>query len=302
MFANSAESVNCTYGQRVLIFYADEFGDHSMLTVPHKMPAELKSGTSDFFILTGVGVRDASRKPLADSLLKIKKKHFGTLASGPWSDSEIKGRYLMRASRSVASGNILVTPSAYATLNTGHKVESFIKDLGLVFATYRPLVFAVAIDKRAMLQHRKDLHPLGVAYAYLHQRIAAVMEDLYTGDAAIIVADQQTQHEAFFRTGKMNEIRKQLTTGLARKPDYDLVLDKPLWVDTDLSSWDREIIQLADIVAYSAAECMKRRSAPTELCFLWKQIERCMAVHWNTGRIVGSGLSIYPKESIAPKM
>jgi len=286
----------------VLIFYADEFGDHSMLTAEDRKPPELKKGTSEFFVLTGVGVRDTSRKPIADALFKLKKKHFGAAASLSWGESEIKGRFLMRVSRSVASGNVLENPSAYAALDSPHKVNALIKDLGLVFATFRPLVFAVAIDKRAMLSNKKDLHPLGVAYAYLHQRIAAAMEDLYAGDASIIVADQQTQHEAFFRTGKMNEIRSQLTNALPRKPNYDLVLDKPLWVDTELSSWDREIIQLADIVAYSAAECMKRGVPPTELCYLWKEIERCMAVHWQTGKILGSGLSIYPKEAKAPKM
>jgi len=86
----------------VLIFYADEFGDHSMLTVPQKLQAELKTGTSDFFVLTGVGVRDTSRKPLADALFKIKKKHFGALASQPWGDSEIKGRSRILSQRVVA--------------------------------------------------------------------------------------------------------------------------------------------------------------------------------------------------------
>lgn len=208
----------------------------------------------------------------------------------------------MRASRSVASGNVLENPSAYRVLDSVHKVNALVKDLGLIFATFRPLVFAIAIDKRAMLKNDKDLHPLGVAYAYLNQRIAAAMEDLYAGDAAIIVADQQTQHEAFFRSGEMNDIRGQLTSGLPRKPKYDLVLDKPLWVDTDLSSWDREIVQLADIVAYTVAECMTLRQPPTNICYMWKEIERCMAVHWQSGKILGSGLAIFPKEAKAPRI
>ncbi|MGZ0211257.1 MAG: DUF3800 domain-containing protein [Actinomycetales bacterium] len=286
----------------MLLFYADEYGDHSMRTVSDTLPLELKSGTSEFFVLTGVGVRDTSRKPIADALFRLKTKHFGKAAAKDWDASEIKGRYLMRASRSAASGNVLESPTAYGTLDTPWKVNALIKDLGLIFATFRPLVFAVAIDKRAMLNNDKDLHPLGVAYAYLHQRIAAAMEDLYAGDASIIVADQQTQHEAFFRSGQMHEIRRQLTVGLPRKPVYELVMDKPLWVDTDLSSWDREIIQLADIVAYSAAECMKQGKAPTEPWFLWKEIERCMAVHWQSGKVMGSGLAIFPKQARAPKM
>ena len=286
----------------MLIFYADEYGDHSMLT-KSGAPLELKKGTSDFFVLTGVGVRDTSRKPLAESLVALKRKHFGRGASSPvWGDTEIKGRHLFRAARSVASGNVLQSPTGYQDLDTPWKVNALVKDLGLIFSTYRPLVFAVVVDKREMLSRKKDLHPIGVAYAYMHQRIATAMADLYAGDASIIVADQQTQHEAFFRTGKMNEIRKQLTKGLTRKPNYDLVLDKPLWVDTELSSWDREIIQLADIVAYSVATCMQRGEAPDEACYLWSQIEKSMHVHWQTGKLLGGGLSIFPTTAKAPKV
>jgi len=287
----------------VLIFYADEYGDHSMLTTPGMTPLELKNGTSEYFVLTGVGVRDTSRKPLAESLFKLKKNHFGGAAlAAPWGETEIKGRYLFRAARSVASGNLLASPVGYLALDSPWKVNALLKDLGLIFSTYRPLVFAVAVDKREMLRTNKDLHPVGVAYAYMHQRIAMAMEDLYAGDASIIVADQQTQHEAFFRTGKMNEIRKLLTNSLPRKPNYGLVLDKPLWVDTELSSWDREIIQLADIVAYSVAECLKRGKAPDEPCYLWKEIERSLHVHWQTGKVLGGGLSIFPRTARAPKI
>jgi hypothetical protein len=50
--------------------------------------------------------------------------------------------------------------------------------------------------------------------------------------------------------GGIHEIRSELENDLTRVPNYNLVLDKPLWVDTDLSVWDREIIQLADIAAF----------------------------------------------------
>jgi hypothetical protein len=285
----------------MLIFYADEYGDHSMTTAPDSEPPVLKKGTSEYFILSAVGVRDTSRKPLAEALFEIKRRHFGARVDEiPWSESEIKGRYLFRATRSAASANVLASPSSYAQLDTMNKVNGLVHDLGMIFAKYRPLVFTVAVDKKELLARQSGLHPLGVAYAYIHQRIALTMEKLYAGDAAIVVADQQTQHEAFFRSGKLHASRESLTPNLYVKPNFNLVLDKPLWVDTELSSWDREIIPLADIVAYTTAECMKRKEPPAEACYLWEQIKTCLAMNWSSGKIIGGGFAVHPKNAPTP--
>lgn len=286
----------------MLIFYADESGGHSMATRPGSDPAELAKGNSDRFTLAGVGVRDSSRRPIAEALFKIKRKHFGSRTDGPWGDTEIKGRYLMRAMRGAASGHPLRSPLGYASLDTPEKVDSLISDIGLLIAKFRPLIFSAVVDKREMLATGKDLHPIGVAYAYLHQRIALAMEDLFAGDAAIVVADQQTQHESFFRAGGFHEVRSTLTANLPRKPNYDLVLDKPLWVDTDLSSWDREIIQLADIVAYTVDVCVARGVAPTESCYLWERLKPSFATQYRTGNILGGGIAIYPRTARSPKI
>jgi hypothetical protein len=274
-----------------------------MLTDSVAKSGALKPGVSPYFVLAAVAVRDTSRRPLAEKLFELKKKHFGAdVGNRNWGDTEIKGRYLFRASRSVATGNVLSYPSGYASLKTPSQVDALVKDLGLIFSTFRPQVFAAVVDKVEMLATGKDLHPIGIAYTYLHQRIALAMENLYAGDAAMIVADQQTQHEKFFRQGGMQDTRVALGNGLYRKPNYDLVLDKPLWVDTDLSSWDREIIQLADIVAYAVGELMKRRAVPSEYNYLWPQISSCMALHFRTGKPLGSGLSIFPKSAKAPQI
>jgi acyl-CoA-binding protein len=284
----------------VLIFYADEYGDHSMSTAPGISPSTLKPGVSEYFVLSAVGVRDSSRKPLAEELFALKRRHLGEAAKEKWGTTEIKGRYLFRASRSVANGKVLSDPPGYAVLDTVEKVDALVTDLGLVFAKYRPLTFMVAVDKVALLRHRPDTNPLGAAYAYIHQRVALSMERLYAGDAAIVVADQQTQHESYFRSGQMHRTREAFTSELPVKPNFNLVLDKPLWVDTDLSSWDREILQLADIVAYTAAECMKRGRAPTEACYLWERIKPCLQVHWSSGRLLGAGFSVHPSKATTP--
>jgi hypothetical protein len=285
----------------LLIFYVDEFGNHTLDRDDSDTQPALKKGASRYFLLGSVGVRDTSRRALAERIFAVKKKHFGTPAEeDAWGDTEIKGRHLMRLSRSVANGKFLEKPAGYRGITTVEQANALIKDIGLLFDTFRPIVFATAVDKLEAVSKGRDLEPLGVAYAYLHQRVATTIEDLYSGDAAMFVADQQSQHEKFFRSGGLRDARAALNNGLRRKPLYDLVLDKPLWVDTELSHWDREILQLADIVAYSAGEYLLRGEAPSALNYLWPQISRCMAMHHATGQILGAGFSLYPKSARIP--
>ncbi|MFJ9313815.1 DUF3800 domain-containing protein [Pimelobacter simplex] len=289
----------------MLLFYVDECGGHTMNIVSDADgKARLKDGASRYFVLSGVGVRDSSRKPLAEQLFEIKKEYFGQYVDGPWGDTEIKGRHLFRAHRSVSAGKVLSSPAGYQALDTVAKVRGFVKQLGLVFDTYRPITFTIVVDKAALIGRdpHKTVAPLGAAYAYLHQRIALSLERLYAGESAILIADQQTQHEQFFRSGQMNAARDKLSTGLSTKPNFDLVIDKPLWVDTDLSSWDRELIQLADIVAYTTTECMKSGCAPTHFAYLWDQIRPTVALHWRHGRIERGGFAIYPRPQAYPTL
>lgn len=263
----------------------------------------LKAGVSPYFVLSGVGVRDSSRRPLADALFEIKKRHFGKIAAtSPWEATEIKGRYLFRAARSVAAGKVLEKPDGYRVLNTPAKVSGFTKDLGLIFDKYRPLTFTVAVDKSALLSVRpgRRVEPLGAAYAYMHQRIALSLDKLYAGESAILIADQQTQHEGLFRSGGLHQARLSLSRRLRMEPNFDLLVDKPLWVDTDLSSWDRELIQLADIVAYTTTACMLNGAEPVRECYLWPQIRSTLALHWRTGAIESGGFAIYPKSTSFP--
>lgn len=259
---------------------------------------KLKDSVSPYFTLTAVGIRDSARKPLADALFETKKRHFGDEAlGGPWADTEIKGRYLNRTMRSVAAGITPMSPKGYARVNTVAKGDRLINDLGLIISKHRPLILSVTIDKRALATKRAGHSALGVAYALLHERVAFTLEKLYVGESAVLIADQQTEHERYFRSGDMLAMRALMAEGLAVKPNFDLIVDKPLWLDTDLSSWDRELLQLADLTAYACHRCVESGTAPTEASYLWPQIRRSMAIHWRNGDVKQAGFTVFPRPS-----
>jgi hypothetical protein len=100
----------------MLLFYIDEFGDHSLIRDPHN-PRRLKAGVSPWFVLAAVGFRDTSRANLAEALTSLKEKHFGADSSlRPWAESEIKGRHLVRATRRLSRGQRIGDPPAYSGL------------------------------------------------------------------------------------------------------------------------------------------------------------------------------------------
>lgn len=281
----------------MFLFYLDEHGDSSMRSEEGD-PTKLSGKVSQYFTLSAVGIRDSARKPFADALFETKKRHFGAgIEEGEWGDSEIKGRHLRRTAVSVTRGVVNQTPSAFAAIRTERAASHLFDDMGLLISKFRPLIFTAVVDKQRLLAKRPEpFHsPIGVAYALIHERIALALEKLYVGESAIIIADQQKQHEKYFREGSMHRMR-ELTSGKLRvKPNFDLILDKPLWVDTDLSSWDRELLQIADIVAYSAATCAERGQAPQESHFLWNQIKNSMAVHWRNGDVKQAGFTVFPR-------
>jgi hypothetical protein len=282
----------------MFLFYVDECGDSALKLDPKSAKPRLKESVSPYFTLTAVGIRDSARKPLADALFETKKRHFGDEAlNGPWAETEIKGRFLNRTMRSVAAGIAPMSPKGYARVNTVTKGERLVNDLGLIISKHRPLILSVTIDKRALVSKRSDRfhNALGVAYALLHERVALTLEKLYVGESAVLIADQQTEHERYFRSGDMLAMRAVMSEGLAVKPNFDLIVDKPLWLDTDLSSWDRELLQLADLTAYACHRCVESGAAPQEASYLWPQIRRSMAIHWRNGDVNQAGFTVFPR-------
>jgi len=279
----------------VLIFYVDETGDAAL--AGHESAAQIVPGRSNYFTLAGVGIRDSSRESLAKNLLSLKKKHFGELAGADWGDTEIKGRYLLHTARALAEKRKVTAPARWKQLADQEALDALIRDVGHVLLAFRPVVLVNVVDKRKMARRGVELNPIGIAYSYLQRNIALTLEHQHAGEGAVIVADQQTQHEALFKSGGIHEIRSELGKDLTRVPNYNLVLDKPLWVDTNLSVWDREVIQLADVAAFLVTKLVDDGQAPRELAPLWEALLPQFARHHQSGRILGRGIAMYPPRS-----
>lgn len=281
----------------MLIFYVDETGTASLATVPDSSPPKLMPGTAQFFTLAAVGIRDTARKPLAEYLLRIKAEHLGASSDAAWDDTEIKGRYLLHVAKALKGGKKHAAPAGYSALRDPAAMDALLNSLGLAMSVFRPLILANVVDKQKMIARGNQTNPIGIAYSYLQRNIALTLEHQHSGEAAVIVADQQTQHEALFKSGGIHEIRSQLEKDLTRVPNYNLVLDKPLWLDTNLSMWDREILQLADIASFLVTKVIDEGEPPVELERLWQAMLPQFALHHKSGKVLGRGIAMYPPRS-----
>lgn len=292
----------------MLLFYIDEYGDTEIQRqrATQAVPWSLKPGASEWFVLSAVGIPETSRLDLARRIREVKACHFlKDFPDGPWKDTEIKGRFLRMAADRLQKGKTPLTPLGYRSLSSQKKLEAMCRDLGLVWHRFRPLIYVVAIDKNKLIQRSRNtrFHPLGIAYTYLQQRLSLLVAQVYgQSEGVLMIADEQTAHESLFRQGQVHKVRKAMTAKgrLTIPPDFDLILDKPIWINPDLNVMDREIIQLADITAYSAARLVRSRNVPAEPWFFWQGISSRLSVHWSNGRIEGGGFTIYPKPTPYP--
>lgn len=285
----------------MLLFYVDECGDaKSWPGADAKGPMP-----SDYFVLAAVGIPDTARQNAAEAIADVRAKHLHLPGGGmpaKWEEQEIKGRYLARAARAVAKGDQPAQAVFRSGLGGPDRGQGLLHSLRNIFNRFRPTIFVVAVDKRRLAEMDPKIDPLGAAYAILHQRVAQTLDRVVAGEAAIFVADQQVEHEAYFRDCRMNAARDAMASRLRTAPGFNRVLDKPLWIDTALSEWDREILQLADIVAYSTYELVKRNAAPTEDYYLWAAIEPWLARHWGSGKVAGGGLAVFPPPKRYPTL
>jgi hypothetical protein len=198
----------------MLLFYIDEFGD-SHMERHRKVPGgtwHLKDGSSDWFILSAVGIPENSRLDLANAILNVKTKYFPGHEAEEWKHSELKGSFLRKAGDRLASGRSPMTPTAYASLTKG-QYGALCTDLGRLWQRFRPLVYLVAIDKTTLVQReaRRRYHPVGLSYTFLQQRLSILVERVHGRSAVLLIADEQTAHEKYFRSGSLHHVRKQIT-------------------------------------------------------------------------------------------
>lgn len=279
----------------VLIFYIDESGHHSGPATDETQPQR-----SEWFVLSAVGIRDTSRRPLAEALDALKRTHLGD--AGEWGDTELKGRRLAVTRKRIAGlGRERDIEYEYASVRSAQQHAALVHATGLMFDRFRPLTFTVAIDRTRL----EALHPgssaLGWAYAFLYRRIAVALERLYPGEGGVLVCDRQDAHEKQFTSGELLRIRDELATRAHLKADYRILLDRPLWMDPTQSTWDREIIQLADLVAFTTHEGVKRGFDSDDARGLWPSIRASLNVDAKTGRPDEEGLVIFPKPAAWPE-
>jgi hypothetical protein len=282
----------------MLLFYIDESGHHRM-DADDQHPDRLARDTTEWFVLSAVGIRDTSRRPLAEEIDRIKRTHLGASAERAWNETEIKGRRLAITRRALEAGT--ADDDAYAEVKDLKRLNALEHELRMLYARFRPRAFTVAIDKRRLFTARPGNSALGWAYAFLYRRVALNLHRLYPGEGGVLVADQQTEHEKAFRTGELTRLRDDLAEAAPwLRADYRLLLDRPLWIDSTLSTWDREIVQLADLVAFTTHEGLARGFASSAAQHLWPAIRPVLSEDWSNGGLDGEGLVIFPKPDVWP--
>jgi len=272
----------------MLLFYVDESGGTALRP-------DVSRRHYDLFSLAAVGIHDGSRAPLAADLVAFKRSQFGDAAfdGQPWAETEIKARYLWALSE-VVGGREMKLPAPYRTLATKQALNQFLYGIERIFAKFRPMVFAAIVDKRS-LAARSGAAPLGAAYESLYKTAALTLENVFGGAGGAFVADQQTEHEQFFDAGSMRNVLQERRSTPKYEPNFDLLLDKPLWIDSKLSTWDREILQLADLVAFATRAWAAAGEPPRERHFLWDAISPSLVSDWRKGTGArGAGLSMIP--------
>lgn len=281
------------------IFYIDEFGSGGMT------PAGIK--THPCSALCAFGVAETNRISLANHIGGIKDEFFVGWKTRDWHHSEIKGRYLRSAQRRLNSGRKPGAPSGFHGLTT-NTLRRLVRHLGLTFHKFRPLIYIVAVHKdqtaKKYGKSRSGPHdPVALAYLYLQQRASLLIEDVYGSDeGCLFVADEQGGHEKLFRNGTVHRLRQVIHgSGLMkRSTNFEVIFDKPLWVNKGELPADREILQLADVATYflTTAICSNDWTDP----WLTEWILPYVARHWGTGEIWDAGVTVIPRPNPYPKL
>lgn len=155
------------------LFYVDECGGISMTFSPPPEGKTMTNGSSELFVMSAGGIHDSSRGPLAHELEEAKLRSFSEKAVGdPAADTELKGEYLAHLSRRFAGASSQEVARGYRAVSDKHKFGFLLRDIGQLFAKFRPIVFTVVVDKRDLEAAQEGVKPLRVAYSRLYERVA----------------------------------------------------------------------------------------------------------------------------------
>lgn len=275
----------------MLIFYVDEMGNAGINA--NSLAAH------PYFILGAMAIHDTERMSLCKALRDMKRHHFPHMQEMPWADTEIKGRYLDQTFRLHEKGRFPSEPRGYASLSPDG-LRKLLDSLSNLVHRFRPVFYFVAVDKQAMLdKYPEEMRsPIGLAYAYLQQRAALLVEKVYgEEECAVFLADEHTQHEGLYRSGKMAQIREYVQSRAYRPAKMDLVLEKPIWLNKEEMPVDREITQLTDFALYQVGSAIIRKQWGGNLL---PRIGPYIARHWSTGKVRDSGITIVPRPQRYP--
>jgi len=275
----------------MLIFYVDEVGNGNLGT---NSIAE-----HPWFILGAMGIRDVNRRSIAKALGVIKQQYFGPVQqTQTWGNTEIKGRYLAQAAKRLSNGKPPLKPIGYQTL-TSDSLDRLVDSLFRLYRTFSPVLYAIGVDKQRHLSipRRVTYDPIAIAYAYLQQRLAMLVEHTSSGEEGILMlADEQKEHENLFRNGQVSSVRQNLQARMHKAPDIGAIIAKPVWIDSDEMVVDREVAQLADFMLYSV------RYGMVEGNWYHPWLEKLgphFARHWGANKTIGAvwnaGITIYPR-------
>ena len=116
----------------------------------------------------------------------------------------------------------------------------------------------------------------------------------------MFIADEENSHERLWRQGEIQRIRGEVVKRLRVRPDFQLLLDKPMWINTGELPVDREVCQLADVALYCAAEAWRQQDTSSWAYQILGRISPYIVRHWISGEIWDGGMTIYPRPSRYP--
>lgn len=276
----------------MLLFYLDEYGNTSV--------SSRSLERYPFFVLGSMCIASSQRWSLYSRILELKDAFFPGWRQYSWKDSEIKGTHLAGLVGKLTEGKQAHLPLAYQQLDHPQTLE-LIDELFLTIDRFTPNFYFVAIEKQYIRQlFVRPTSPYSVGLVLLQWQVAKLAEQVYgMGEGAIFIADEQNQHENIFRNGEVRRVWDDVQLELGTTPDLRAILEKPLWVNSNELTVDREILQLTDLALYVVGRAVEQGRWTTDW---FNKLHPHIARNWNTGNVWEGGITIFPRPASYPAL